>query len=67
MEFEKKPLSVSDLMDDDGCCGINCLNCPYYPRWQKGTKRLFQAWVDYSTARPEATFKDYIASLKSSS
>lgn len=66
MEFDKKSLSVSDLMNDDGCCGLDCLNCPFYPRWQIGAKRLYQPWVDYSMAHPEGTFIDYIASLKSS-
>jgi hypothetical protein len=35
-----KPLSKEFLKQRGYCCGLKCLNCPYYPRHIRGTKTL---------------------------
>lgn len=37
-----KPLSKEFLLDRGTCCGNKCTNCPYYPKWNKGSVQVFK-------------------------
>lgn len=33
-----KPLSKKFLLQRGQCCGKRCINCPYTPKWKRGTR-----------------------------
>lgn len=33
-----KPLTKEFLLSRGSCCGNNCVNCPYFPKYIKGNK-----------------------------
>lgn len=35
-----KPLTRDILLSRGSCCGRKCINCPYTPRGQKGSKNV---------------------------
>jgi len=37
MNFE--PMSKEDLLAQGECCGSKCTNCPYFPKYKKGSKQ----------------------------
>jgi len=38
--FSFKPLDKEFLIKRGYCCGNKCQNCPYFPRWEKGSTQL---------------------------
>ena len=37
-ENKLKPLSAEFLLKRGFCCGFKCKNCPYHPKYTKGSK-----------------------------
>jgi hypothetical protein len=35
-----KPLTKEFLISRGECCGRKCLNCPYLPKWIKGSRKI---------------------------
>jgi hypothetical protein len=35
-----KPLSREFLVSKKVCCGRRCVNCPYVPKWIKGSTKI---------------------------
>lgn len=35
-----KPLTREFLLDRKKCCGHRCVNCPYVPKWEKGSTNV---------------------------
>lgn len=35
-----KPLTKDILLGRGSCCGNKCINCPYNPKWQKGSTNV---------------------------
>lgn len=35
-----KPLTTEFLIARGSCCGKSCINCPYWPRYEKGSKKV---------------------------
>jgi hypothetical protein len=35
-----KPLSKELLLSRKECCGSRCINCPYSPKWVRGSKNV---------------------------
>lgn len=35
-----KPLPKEILLQKGECCGRKCVNCPYIPKFQKGSKNV---------------------------
>jgi len=38
MKFD--PLTREQLISQKSCCGSGCMNCPYEPRYVKGTTKI---------------------------
>ena len=38
-EPNHNPLSREFLLQRSFCCGKNCVNCPFIPKWQRGTDK----------------------------
>jgi hypothetical protein len=34
------PMSAKELLERGYCCGLNCKNCPYYPKHKTGNKTI---------------------------
>ena len=34
------PMSAEKLLKRGYCCGLKCKNCPYFPRYEKGNKKI---------------------------
>ena len=34
------PMSIEDLLERGYCCGLKCRNCPYFPRYQTGSRAI---------------------------
>ena len=34
------PMSAEKLLKRGYCCGLKCKNCPYFPRYKKGNKKI---------------------------
>lgn len=46
-----KPLTTEFLISKGKCCGKGCINCPYWPRYEKGSTKveiikLLDEWLD---------------------
>ena len=39
---KSKPLSKEVLISQGKCCGNGCVNCPYYPKHQRGSTEVFK-------------------------
>lgn len=35
-----KPLTSEFLISRGNCCGKSCINCPYWPRYEKGSTKV---------------------------
>lgn len=35
-----KPLSKEFLVNREKCCSYRCVNCPYVPKWTKGSTKI---------------------------
>ncbi|MBS3145181.1 hypothetical protein J4414_00045 [Candidatus Woesearchaeota archaeon] len=35
-----KPMSRKELLAQEECCGSICTNCPYLPKYIKGSKEI---------------------------
>ena len=36
----KKPLSKEILLQKGSCCGKKCVNCPYLPKYKRGSTKV---------------------------
>jgi hypothetical protein len=36
-----EPIPVEVLLEQGACCGLGCHNCPYEPRYTKGSTKLY--------------------------
>lgn len=39
-KLEPIPLTREFLIKKGRCCGSKCLNCPYEPKWTKGSTKI---------------------------
>lgn len=39
---EIKPLDKQTLASNGSCCGLKCKNCPFTPRWVKGSSKIIR-------------------------
>ena len=46
-----KPLSRKFLVERGYCCGGGCINCPYFPKHEKGSTEVFEM-PEYSSCYP---------------
>ena len=51
-----KPLSKEFLISRGSCCGSGCKNCPYFPKWTKGSTKLFEV-PDTVNCSPSCSIK----------
>ncbi len=59
-----KPLPAEFLTELGRCCGGGCSNCPFVPRHELFGTEVDLSWVRFSTDNPEATYEEYLATIK---
>ncbi len=57
-----KAQSAESLMENvrfDGCCGLNCINCPADPPWEEGVMKIDKTWIIFAHTHPEISRAKY--------
>lgn len=57
------PLSPEVLLENKICCGKGCANCVYFPRHERGNKKVDRNFLAFAALVPGATYDLYQETL----
>lgn len=57
------PLPPEVLLENRICCGRGCANCVYFPRYERGNKKVDWNFMAFAALVPSATYELYQETL----
>lgn len=63
MAEKYSPLPPEVLLENKFCCGRGCANCVYFPRYERGNKKVDWNFLAFAALVPNATYEVYQETL----